>query len=269
MSDFFDSIRITIGTAAVTTVLRAILIFVICCVAIRIIKALLKKVLLKTKLDATLEGFVLTAANVVLWVLAIIIVATTLGIDTATLVAAVSVVGLALSLAVQNIMANLFSGITLLFTRPFKAGDYVAAAGNEGTIQSIGLFYTVIKTPDNKVISIPNGDVTASSIINYSTEDTRRIEFTFSVSYDCPTEKVRAALLEAAAADSRVLPDPAPVVYLSEYKDSCINYSFRVWVKNADYWDVYFKMNESVRESFARNGIEMTYNHLNVHIIEK
>ena len=158
MSEFFDSIRITLGAAVVTTILRAILIFVICCVAIRIIKALLKKVLLKTNLDATLEGFVLTAANVVLWVLAIIIVATTLGIDTATLVAAVSVVGLALSLAVQNIMANLFSGLTLLFTRPFKAGDYVAAAGNEGTIQSIGLFYTVIKTPDNKVISIPNGD---------------------------------------------------------------------------------------------------------------
>ncbi|MBR4953562.1 MAG: mechanosensitive ion channel family protein [Oscillospiraceae bacterium] len=269
MSEFFDSIRITLGATVVTTILRAILIFVICCVAIRIIKALLKKVLLKTNLDATLEGFVLTAANVVLWVLAIIIVATTLGIDTATLVAAVSVVGLALSLAVQNIMANLFSGLTLLFTRPFKAGDYVAAAGNEGTIQSIGLFYTVIKTPDNKVISIPNGDVTAASIINYSTEDTRRIAFTFSASYDCPTEKVRTALLEAAAADSRILPDPAPVVYLSEYKDSCIDYSLRIWVKNDDYWDVYFKMNESVRESFERNGIEMTYNHLNVHIIEK
>ena len=268
MSEIFDSLRVTLGAAAFTTILRAILIFVICCVAIRIIKALLKKVLLKTKLDATLEGFVLTAANVALWVIAIIIVATTLGIDTASLVAAVSVVGLALSLAVQNIMANLFSGITLLFTRPFKAGDYVAAAGNEGTVESIGLFYTVIKTPDNKVISIPNGDVTASSITNYSSEVTRRIAFTFSASYDCPTEKVRAALLEAAD-DSRILSDPAPVVYLSEYKDSCIDYSFRVWVKNEDYWDVYFQLNEAVRESFERNGVEMTYNHLNVHIVEK
>ena len=269
MSEFFAKLGITLGEAAFLTILRAIAIFIICCIAIRIVKIIIRKVLAKTKLDATLEGFVVTAVNVALWIVAIIIVATALGIDTASLVAVVGVAGLALSLAVQNIMANIFSGITLLFTRPFKAGDYVAAAGSEGTIQSIGLFYTVIKTADNKVISIPNGDVTASSITNYSTEDTRRIALSIGVSYDCPTEKVRDAFLEAAASDSRILPDPAPAVYISEYRDSCIMYSFRVWTKNEDYWNVYFNMNEQVRESFARNGVEMTYNHLNVHIVEK
>lgn len=269
MMSFLDSLGISIGAAALTAVLHAILVFLICFIAIKIIKAVLRRILAKTKLDSTLSGFVMTAANVGLWILAIIIVANTLGINTASLVAVVSVVGLALSLAVQNIMANLFSGITLLFTRPFKAGDYVSAAGNDGTIESIGLFYTVIKTPDNKVVSIPNGDVTASSIVNYSTDPIRRVDLTIGVSYDCPTDKVRAAFMEAAATDSRVLSDPAPVVYISEYKDSCISYSFRVWVKSEDYWDVYFAMNEAVRDSFERSGVEMTYNHLNVHIVEK
>lgn len=269
MSNFLDSIGISVGAAALTSILRAILIFLICLIAIRIIKILLKKVFARTKLDKTLEGFMLTAANVVLWVLAGIIVATSLGIDTASLVAAVSVVGLALSLAVQNIMANLFSGITLLFTRPFKAGDYVAAAGNEGTVESIGLFYTVIKTPDNKVINVPNGDVTASSITNFSADKTRRIDFSIGVSYDCPTETVKKAFFEAAAQDDRILSDPEPFFALTEFADSCIKYTFRVWCKNEDYWSINFRMNESIRESFARNGVEMTYNHLNVHIVEK
>ena len=269
MFNFLDSIGITIGAAAMTSILRAILIFLICLIAIRIIKILLKKVFSKTKLDKTLEGFILTASNVVLWVLAGIIVATSLGIDTASLVAAVSVVGLALSLAVQNIMANLFSGITLLFTRPFKAGDFISAAGNDGTVESIGLFYTVIKTPDNKLINIPNGDVTAASITNYSTNDTRRIDFNIGVSYECPTDTVKKAFFEAAAQDERILSDPEPFFALTEFADSCIKYTFRVWCKNEDYWSINFKMNEEIRESFARNGVEMTYNHLNVHIVDK
>ena len=120
-----------------------------------------------------------------------------------------------------------------------------------------------------KVISIPNGDVTASSIVNYSADPIRRVDLTIGVSYDCPTDKVRAAFMAAAAADSRVLSDPEPFAAISEYKDSCINYVFRVWCKSDDYWDVYFAMNEAVRDSFQRSGVEMTYNHLNVHIVEK
>ena len=192
--------------------------------------------------------------------------ASALGINTSSLVALVSVVGLALSLSVQNILTNLFSGLTLLVTKPFAAGDFVEAAGKSGVIKTVGLFYTQLSTVDNVDISIPNGDVTASSISNYSREGIRRVDRTYTVSYDAPTETVKAAVLEAVSRDERILLEPAPFVRLLSYKDSTIEYVVRVWCKNADYWDVLFNLNENVRETFAAHGVEFSYEHLNVHI---
>ena len=266
---FFSDFISSIGLSGATNIVSAIVIFIICFVVIKLVTAVVFKLLDRTsKLDGTLKGFVKTALKIVLWALAIIIIADSLGIDTASLVAVLSIAGLALSLAVQNVAANIFSGITLLLTRPFSEGDYVDIAGKGGTVKSVGLFYTVIDTPDNRVITIPNGDVTAASIINYSREPLRRVDFTFSASYDDSTESVKAAIREAIGEDKRILAEPEPFVVLSSYKDSSIDYTVRVWCNNADYWGVYFDLNERVRESFARNGVKMSYAHMNVHIMK-
>lgn len=265
-----ESIKEFAGRISLERLVPALLTFIVCFVAVKLLTKLFEK-LIKTskKTDTALQGFIVSAVKTVLWLLTAIIVAETLGIPTTSLVALFSVAGLALSLSVQNIMANLFSGITLLVSRPFSAGDFVDVAGKSGTVKSVGLFYTVIVTGDNMTINIPNGDVTASSIINYSGEPLRRVDMIFSASYDDPTDKVKAAISEAIGQDERILAEPAPFVAIKEYKASSIDYAVRLWCKNADYWNVFFNMNENVRESFERNGVTMTYEHLNVHIVEK
>ena len=265
-----DVIKEFIAKASFDSLVPGLLSFIVCLIAMKLLVKLCGKLLKSSrKMDEALRGFALSSIKIILWLLTAIIVAEALGIPTTSLVALFSVAGLALSLSVQNIMANLFSGITLLASRPFSAGDFVETAGRSGTIKSIGLFYTVLATPDNMIINIPNSDVTASSIINYSTEPSRRVDMVFSASYADSTEKVKAAIMEAVNRDERIFPEPAPFVALKEYKASSIDYSVKIWCKNSDYWNVYFAMNESVREIFERNGVTMTYEHLNVHIVEK
>ena len=268
---FFETISaFKIGDISVSSLLSALLTLVICFIIIKIIPAGVNKALGKSKkLDATLRGFVTSAIKAVLWVIALIIVANALGINTSSLIALVSVVGLALSLSVQNVLSNLFSGLTLLITKPFAAGDFVEVAGKTGLVKTVGLFYTQLNTLDNIAVSIPNSDVTGSAVNNYSREPLRRVDRTFTASYECPTEDVKAAIFDAIAKDELILSDPAPFVRLLEYKGSTVEYVVRVWCKGADYWTVYFNLNENVRESFAEKGVKFSYEHVNVHIVEK
>ena len=141
--------------------------------------------------------------------------------------------------------------------------------GKTGLVKTIGLFYTQLDTLDNIAVSIPNSDVTGSSVNNFSREPLRRVDRTFTASYECPTEDVKAAIFDAISKDERILTDPAPFVRLLEYKGSTVEYVVRVWCRNADYWDVYFGLNENVRESFAAKGVKFSYEHVNVHIVEK
>lgn len=266
MSEFLASL----GVGSASALLGALLTFIICYIAVKLLMKVVDKVLQKShKLDNTLRGFIRSAINILLWVLVVIIVANSLGINTSSLVALVSVVGLALSLSVQNILSNLFSGITLLITKPFSEGEFVEVAGKMGTIKSVGLFYTQLDTIDNVAVSIPNSDVTASSVKNFSHEPLRRVDRSFTASYDCATEDVIAAINDAISKDPLILTDPAPQVRLMEYKGSSVEYVTRVWCKNADYWDVYFNLNENVRESFKEKGVAMSYEHVNVHILDK
>ena len=265
----FDSLFQSLGLSGGRVVISAIVVFVICLIAIRVIMKAVEKLFARSKkMDTVLQGFLKTVVRIVLWMLAIVVVAGTLGIPTASLVAVISVAGLALSLSVQNILSNLFSGITLLITKPFGAGDLVDIGASTGTIRTIGLFYTVLDTLDKRVISIPNSDVTGAAVVNYSRNPLRRVDMTFNASYDDSTEAVRAAILEAAQADGRILADPAPFIVVGAYKDSSVEYIVRLWCRNADYWDVYFGMNERVRERFDANGVHMTYNHINVHMVQ-
>ena len=262
-------LNLGISAAASTflaNIISALMMAIVCYIAIKIFSKIMFNIIEKTRFERGMKNFFLSAAKVVLWFIAIIIIASTLGIPVASLVAVLSVAGLALSLSLQGILSNVFSGMTLLVTHPFFVGNYVELNGVSGTVETIGLFYTAVKTIDNKLISVPNSEVISAKVINYSHEAKRRVDMTFSASYDDATETVKAAIMDAVNSEVRILPDPTPFVGLLTYKDSCIDYVLRAWVNNADYWDVYFSLNENVRECFVKYGVKMTYNHLNVHM---
>ena len=258
------------GNMAFDTIISGVITFLVCCIAIRIVKAVMNRALSRaTKLDVPIKNLITKLITTLLWALTIIIVAGAFGINATSLVAVLSIAGLALSLSVQNLLTNFFSGIMLLINKPFKEGDFIELGDKIGTVKNIGFFNTVLNTPDNISIAIPNGDLTSAAVKNYSREQNRRVDLTFSASYDAPTEAVKKAIEEAIAMDSRILPDPAPFVRLLSYDASSIKYVVRVWVKNADYWDVYFNLNEHVRDTFANNGIAMSYEHINVHMMQE
>ena len=264
-TDFFASI----GLSSVSSLLSAILVFLLCAVAIKVVTGITNRLFARSRLmDETVKRFLKTAIKIVLWCLAIVIIAGTLGIPTASLVAVVSVAGLALSLSMQNILSNLFSGITLLLNRPMSVGDYVEVAGNGGTVHSIGLFYTVLISPNKQVLTIPNSDVASATITNYNREPNRRVQFTFGADYGDATADVFAALLDAASECGKVLSDPAPEAFINSYQDSNIEYGLNVWCLPGDYWDVLHDINALVREQFAKHGVSMSYNQINVHMMK-
>ena len=257
-----------LGSLTLTGILSAILTLIVCLVFKKVVMKLLTKALTKTRLDGHLTKITLKAIETILWVVIILILCETLGINITSLLALFSVVGLAFSLALQDSLSNLASGIMLLAGHPFKIGDYVEAGGQEGTVRNIGIIHTVLATVDNKLIHVPNSSISSGKIINYSSEPTRRVDITVSASYDDSTEKVRAAILDAVAQNDMILSDPAPVVLLGEYGPSAISYTVRVWTKSANYWPVNGALKEAIRESFAKHGVRMTYNHVNVHLMK-
>ena len=247
------------------TVFKVVIIAVIGSLLIRIINRTIKKLLENSKLEKAAHSLIRTLVKTILYVLLALILASSIGIDVTGIVALASVATLAVSLALQNMLANVIGGFTLLYTHPFSSGDYVEIAGQSGSVQEVGIAYTRLTTPDNKLVSIPNSAVVAAEIVNYTVTGTRRVDVNITASYDADPDKVVAALLEAAK-DERVLADPAPFATLTGYGESAISYTVRVWVKTDDYWDVYHKINRRISEVFAQESIEMTYPHLNVHL---
>lgn len=250
---------------AIDKVLPAVTILVIGILAIRIILKVLDRFLEKSRLEKAAYSLIKSLANVILYLLLGLIVASSLGIDVSSIVALASVLTLAVSLAVQDLLTNVLGGFTLLYTQPFHSGDYVDVAGQSGTVKEIGLTYTKLTTPDNKEVSIPNSAVTAAQIVNYSSTGTRRVEIKISASYNTPLQKVVDALLQAGTVDN-VLLEPAPMAAVDSYGESAVNYVLRVWTKTDDYWDVYYTIIQKIKTVFDETGIEMTYPHLNVHI---
>ena len=258
----------SLGNISLGSVCSAIITFVICYVVIRIILRAVNAIVDRadSKLDTHIRSIIKNAVKWVLYVVLALIVAEALGIDTTSLIAAFSVVGLAVSLAVQNTLTNVAGGLMLLISKPFEIGDYIETSGLSGTVVELGLSYTKLQTPDNKVISIPNGDLSNTRITDYSTKDTRRVDFSFTASYDEPIATVKNALYEAMEEVGLFMKEPAYQIEVSNYGESSIAYVVRGWVNSADYWTAYFAMNDKVSETFARHNVEMTYNHLNVHI---
>ena len=252
-------------SGALQKLLWAVILLVIGIFAIRIVLRLMKRTLAKTNLEKAAHTLILSLCSVVLYVLLGLSVASALGIDVTGVVALASVLTLSLSLALQNMLANVIGGFTLLYTHPFHSGDYVEIAGQSGTVREINMSYTMLATQNNKLVSIPNSAVVAAQIVNYSAEETRRVTVEVSASYDAPTQKVIDALVQAGTMDS-VLLDPAPTAVITGYGDSAIQYSLRVWVKTEEYWDVTFAVNQRIKQIFDEQGIAMTYPHLNVHL---
>ncbi|MBQ6719802.1 MAG: mechanosensitive ion channel family protein [Oscillospiraceae bacterium] len=245
--------------------LFSLILLVIGILAIRIVMVILKRGLKKTKLEKAAHTLITSLASVVLYILLGLSVASAVGIDVTGIVALASVLTLSLSLALQNMLANVIGGFTLLYTQPFHSGDYVEIAMQGGTVQEINMSYTKLLTPDNKAISIPNSAVVAAQIVNYSAESTRRVDVPVTVSQEIPTQKVIDALALAGTLDN-VLLEPAPGAVVTGYGEGVINYSLRVWVKTEDYWDVFFAVNQRVKQIFDEQGIAMAYTHLNVHL---
>ena len=259
---------ITLKSAAAVAAAKAIpaiVLLVIGLLIIRIVMKVISKLLEKTHLEKAAHGLVKSVARVVLYVLLGLMVADKLGIDVTSIVALASVLTLAISLSVQNILTNVFGGFTLLYTHPFKSGDFVEVAGKSGTVQEIGMAYTKLSTPDNKIISIPNSSVVAGDIINYTVSGTRRVDVAVQAVYSEPSQKVIDALVRAGTVD-KVMLDPAPAAVISSYGEGAIQYSLRVWTKTEDYWDVYFLINRNIRDIFEAQGIKMAYPHMHVYM---
>lgn len=248
-----------------TNLFKAFATLLIGVLVIQIIMKIIRMTLQKTRLEKAAHSLITSLAQSAMYILLGLTVISTLGIDVTSIVALASVLTLALSLALQNMVSNIIGGFTILYTHPFHSGDYVEIAGQGGTVKEINMTYTMLSTPDCKLISIPNSAVVAAQITNYSASPTRRVEITASASYDTPVQQVLDALIQAGTVDN-VLLDPAPAAVVTAYGESAIQYSLRLWVNNADYWNVYFAVNQRVKTVFDEHGIVMTYPHLNVHI---
>ena len=233
-------------------------------VVIRIVMTVLRKCLEKSKLEKAAHTLIKSVARVVMYLLLGLIVAQSLGIDVTSIIALASVLTLSVSLALQNALANVFGGFTLLYTAPFHSGDYVDIGTDSGTVVEIGMTYTKLQTPDNKLISIPNSTVVAGDIVNYSVTGTRRVDMTVTAVYTEPCQKVLDALMQAAT-DDRVLLDPAPTAVVDSFGDSTIRYNLRVWTKTGDYWDVRNDVMMNIKTVFDAQGIKMVYPHVHVY----
>lgn len=260
---------LNLSTLDAGSVIRAALTVLVGTGVIRVLTGMADRALARSKSLSALRGHIRTGIRAGLWFLLVMLAAEALGIKMTSLIALVSVAGVAVSLALQSTLANLAGGLMLLASKPFEVGDYVEADGVSGTVSAIGLAYSTLDTPDNKEIFIPNSQIAAARIINYNRLGTRRLELTFTAGYAASAGEVRAAVQEAMEQFPQLLPDPAPAVYVSEYGPGGVEYVVRAWTSCQDYWDVYYGLNEAVRPAFARRGIEMTCNHVNVHTTAK
>ena len=227
---------------------------------------LVSKTLEKGDTDVTLSKFLTSLVSIILKALLFISVASMVGIETTSFVAILGAAGLAIGLALQGSLANFAGGVLILLFRPYKVGDFIDAQGVSGTVSAIQIFNTIIKTPDNKTIIVPNGAISNGIITNVSVEPTRRVDFVFGIGYDDDIAKAKSTLQDIFAADERIHKDPEPFVVVSELADSSVNFTCRVWVDASNYWGVYFDSIEQVKLVFDEQGISIPYPQTDVHL---
>jgi small conductance mechanosensitive channel len=252
-----------------TRVLGAIVILVLGRILASAVAGIVKRVLEKAKTDETLTRFLSSLTKITLLVFIVVAALSTLGVQTASLVAVIGAAGLAIGFALQGSLANFASGVMLIIFRPIKRGDLVETAGMLGTVKEIHIFNTLLKTLDNKRVIIPNSKVTGDTIVNYSAEGILRVDMVFGISYGDHIPKAKEILQRILAEDSRVLDEPASNVAVSELGDSSVNFVVRPYVKVEDYWPVYFDMTEKVKMAFDDKGVSIPFPQRDVHMFQK
>jgi len=247
-------------------ILTAIIVFIVGKWLCGVIQNMAKKVMISSKVEATLVEFL---ANILYWLIYLVVVIAALGqlgVETGSFIAIVGAAGLAVGLALQGSLANFASGVMIIIFRPFKVGDFIEAGGVAGIVKEIQIFNTVLTTPDNKVIFAPNAAVTGGSITNFSTNDTRRVDLTFGVSYNDNLDDVKKMIEEVVAADQRVLKDPAVTIAVGELGADSVNFVVRPWASSADYWGVFFDLTENLKKEADKRGFSIPYPQRDVHI---
>ena len=262
-------IAIEFATSWGIKLLAAIIVFIIGLKIVKSVKKWIKRTPKLSKLDPSVRSFISSAANILLYFVLIITVASILGIPATSFITILASCGVAIGLALQGSLSNFAGGLMLLIFKPFKVGDFVEVSGESGTVEEVTVVYTVILTGDNKRITIPNGTLTNSVIKNYSAEELRRVDLTFNTAYNCDIEKVKTVITDVLTAHPMVLPDPAPFVRLSAHSDSSLTYTVRAWCKSENYWDVNFDLTEQIKVAFDKNDIQIPFPQMDVHVTQQ
>ncbi len=250
--------------AILLVILKAVLFFAIAFVGMKLILAAVKKILAKTKMDDIVVNFIATLTQAVLWVVVIMIVLSAIGVDTSSVLTVLATCGVAIALALKDSLGNIAGGILVITSKNFGKGDFIEVAGKAGVVQDVGLLYTTILTPDNQVVTIPNGALTTNSVSNYNRAGSRRVDMDFGIAYKSDIAKAKEVIAAMAAEDPRVFKDPAPFVAVDKYQDNAVVFAFRVYCASADYWDVKFALQDKVKDTLAANGIAVPSRHLDV-----
>ena len=256
---------------ALNKVVSAVILTLLCIFAVKLVLKIFDRLAKKTELDITIRKLLRLAIKGVLLFISVIVVLGSLGVSVSSLVATLSVVGVAFSLAIQGFLSNVFGGVQILSNRPFQVGDYIEVADEAGTVREVGLFYTKLDTPDKKLIQIPNSTIANSNITNYTFAEKRRVDITICASYDNDATQVIALLEKMLSSHPLTLSGDGldPVVHISAYNESSITYSARAWCEQADYWTVYFDMMDAIKPTFDKAGIRLGYPGVQVKMIEK
>ena len=264
--DVFVTKMIDLGISVGSKILLAIVVFIVGRWIVRRLNKLLAKILEKRHVDASLSTFVNSLVNITLTLLLIIVVIGVLGIETSSFIALFASAGVAIGMALSGTLQNFAGGVMILLFKPFKVGDTIEAQGQTGTVREIQIFNTILATPDNKIIIIPNGGLSTGLMKNYSREATRRVDWEFGIAYGDDYTKAKAVIARLLDADGRVLKDPAYFIALTSLGESSVNIVVRAWVNAGDYWGVYFDMNEKVYKTFAEENLNIPFPQLDVHL---
>ncbi len=245
---------------------KAIVVLIVGLIVIKWVVKLLDKMMAKRNVDASLQPFLKSLIGTLLKVMLLISVIQMLGVETTSFIAILGAAGLAVGMALSGTLQNFAGGVIILILKPFKVGDWIDAQGYSGTVHQIQIFNTILKTPDNKTVYIPNGGLSTGALVNYSEEPTRRVDMVFGIGYGDDIDKAKEIINGLIAADDRILKDPAPAVVLAELADSSVNFNVRPWVKGGDYWGVYFDFQEKVKKAFDEAGVNIPFPQMDVHI---
>ncbi len=254
---------------AIPTIILAIIVLIVGLILCKLALKLISKGLDRTKIDLTVNNFVKQCCKIILYVLLITVVLSMLGIPATSVVTVIGTAGVAVGLALQSSLSNVAGGIMLMINKPFKIGDYILVSGVEGTVKQITILYTRLDSATNQAIFIPNGQVSGATVINNSSNDCRRVDLTFSISYEDDFEKARAIVLAVLDKNDKILKTPAATVNMLEHGASAIVLAVRPWCRPADYWDVYFSVTEQVRAAFIAGGISIPFDQLDVHVVKE